>query len=113
MTPPGVSGTVGLVSVPGGGEVPSGSDASLLLHPEERAATGSTGCNRFTGSYTLNGGRLSLGMTATTRMACPPPLMALEADYLEALRLTGSFRILGDTLELLGEAGAVARFTGS
>ena len=102
-----------LVSLPGGEPVPPGSDASLLLDPEERAATGSTGCNRFTGSYTLNGGRLSLGMTATTRMACPPPLVALESDYLEALRLTGSFRVLGDTLELLGENGAVARFAGN
>lgn len=101
-----------LVSLPGGVDVPPGVAATLLLDPDMHRALGSTGCNRFTGSYELEGGRLTLGLTALTRMACPDPLGGVEADFLEALRLTGSYRFAGGLLELLGEAGAVARFAG-
>jgi len=99
-----------LVGVVGGVPVPDGVEATLVLDPDEPAAAGSTGCNRFTGTYRIDGGRLTFGMTAATRMACPDPLMALEADYLEALRLAGSYRLQGSTLELLGADGPVARF---
>ncbi|GMV06444.1 MAG: hypothetical protein AMXMBFR53_27200 [Gemmatimonadota bacterium] len=99
-----------LAEVVGGVPVPPGVEATLVLDPERSAAAGSTGCNRFDGSYRLDGGRLTFGMSAATRMACPETSMALEVDYLEALRLAGSYRLLGPTLELLGAGGPVARF---
>ncbi|HYG45014.1 MAG TPA: META domain-containing protein, partial [Bordetella sp.] len=44
------------------------------------------GCNRYMGSYKLQGGKLSISVPATTRMACPAPERArLEVDYLQAL----------------------------
>ena len=99
-----------LVALPAGVDVPAGVDATLLLDPDLRQASGSTACNRFTASYDLEGGRLTVGLTAVTRVACPDPLAGVEADFLEALRLTGGYRFSGAFLELLGEAGAVARF---
>lgn len=99
-----------LVAVTGGAPVPAEADASLVLEPSEGRATGSSGCNRFIATYTLAGGRLTFGMEALTRRGCSDPLMALERDYMEALRLTGSYRMAGGELELLGEAGPVARF---
>ena len=42
-------------------------------------------------------------------MACGEALMRLEASYLEALRVTGSFRLTGSGLDLVGESGVVAR----
>lgn len=98
-----------LAEVVGGVEVPGGVEATLVLEPAEGRTHGSSGCNRFTGTYTLAGGRLTFGMGALTRMACAEPLMGLETDYLEALRRVGSWRISGATLELLGEEGPVAR----
>lgn len=99
-----------LVEVAGGAPVPMEADASLVLEPTEGRASGSSGCNRFIATYTLAGGRLTFGMEALTPRACSDPLMALERDYMEALRLTGSYRLVGGELELLGEAGPVARF---
>lgn len=99
-----------LTEVVGGVTVPEGADASLVLASMEGRAAGSSGCNRFIGTYDLAGGRITFGMEALTRRACSGPLMDLERDYMEALRLTGSYRLVGATLELLGESGPVARF---
>lgn len=69
--------------------------------------SGSTGCNRFSGSYTVAGDRLVIAPPATTRMACPPPLMARETALLAAL--TGSLEVRaggGTELTLVAAAGA-------
>src|SRR6267142_2811231 len=42
----------------------------VILHPDTRRASGAGGCNRFTGSYEVNGDRLAFGETAATMMAC-------------------------------------------
>jgi hypothetical protein len=99
-----------LVSLPGAADVPPGLDATLLLDPDTRRSSGSTGCNRYGGGYDLEGGRLTLSLSTLTRMACPGHLAAVETDFLEALRLAGGYRFVGAFLELLGEAGPVARF---
>jgi hypothetical protein len=36
--------------------------------------------------------------------------MALDATMLDVLRTTGSYRIRGDTLDLMGANGVLARF---
>jgi putative lipoprotein len=69
--------------------------------------SGSTGCNRFTGTFaqTANGFRFS--QMAVTKMACPPPLDALERAFLQALNATATVRISNNTLELLDTSGRV------
>ncbi|MEA1651755.1 META domain-containing protein [Nitrospirillum sp. BR 11164] len=48
--------------------------------------SGSAGCNRYRGGYTLGGGYLQVLPAATTRMACLSPERAkLEQDYLNVL----------------------------
>lgn len=47
--------------------------------------SGRAGCNRFTGPWLQTGNQLWLGPLATTRMACPPALMELEAKTLATL----------------------------
>lgn len=98
-----------LVGLPGGFDIPAGARATLTLEREGRLLSGSTGCNRYSGAYELEGGFLTLSATGSTRMACGEALMRLEASYLEALRATGSFRLNGSRLDLLGESGVVAR----
>ena len=49
-------------------------------------ASGSSGCNTFSGTYVLSGQSLELGPLATTRMACvDEAVTAFEAAYLSAL----------------------------
>lgn len=48
-----------------------------------RQASGSTGCNRFSGNYLLKNGNISFGPLATTRRACNDG--GFEAAYLGAL----------------------------
>jgi heat shock protein HslJ len=61
---------------------------------------GSTGCNRYTGPYTVEGDSLELGNLATTRMACPPPADAIERAYLAALGQVGGWHSEDDELLL-------------
>jgi heat shock protein HslJ len=68
-----------------GGEAPGGPSPATLTFAEGRV-TGTTGCNRLTGGYALDGDRLTMDGVATTRMACPGPAMAQEAAIVAALR---------------------------
>jgi len=65
---------------------------------------GYSGCNRYTGGYTIEGGHsLSFGPLAGTRKMCPPPLMELETLALKTLEaVEGVYLRDGSTLELYG-----------
>ena len=47
--------------------------------------SGSAGCNRFNGEYTLSSNVITFGPIASTRMMCPEKLMAQEAKFLALL----------------------------
>ncbi|AHE53915.1 hypothetical protein NX02_11015 [Sphingomonas sanxanigenens DSM 19645 = NX02] len=68
--------------------------------------SGTTGCNRFNGSFQLAGDRLTIGALGTTRMACPPPLMQREtvllARFAAPLAVSGG---AAGTLTLTGTGG--------
>ena len=93
-----------------GAAVPEGVEATLTLEAEARSASGSGGCNRFSGPYTLVGGSLTFGALAATRMGCASPASDVEDAYFQALGSVGSYRMAGTELELLGESGPVLRF---
>ncbi len=93
------------VLVPPGGGAPT-----LLFGPEDGAAYGTTGCNRFTVGYTLAQDRVNFGQAATTRMACPEPLDENERKFLRALEEANRARVVGSTLELLSGSTVIARF---
>jgi len=63
------------------------------------------GCNKLSGELTVAGPTIAFGPGAATRMACPPPLDRLEAALVQALAASTQWRIEGDRLELLDEAG--------
>jgi heat shock protein HslJ len=80
----------------------------------EETVGGSTGCNRFTAPYTVDGDTLELGTIASTRMACPPPANAVERAYLAALARVANWRLDGAELVLLdGEGAEVLRYLGA
>jgi heat shock protein HslJ len=64
--------------------VPDGVSATLVF--AEGQVSGSSGCNTFSGPYTVSGPvSIDIGPLVSTRMACPEPAMTFETTYLAAL----------------------------
>lgn len=80
-------------------------EAHLVLAATETRVSGSGGCNRITGSFELDGDRLSFGRMAGTMMACPSG-MDVEQRFLKTLGQVARWRVDGKRLHLLDEAGA-------
>jgi heat shock protein HslJ len=72
---------------------------------EDGRVAGSTGCNRYTGPYTLGGGSLALGPLAQTMMACLPPRDAVERAYVAALERVAGWLCEDGELALLDANG--------
>ena len=79
---------------------------SLQFDPSNGSISGSSGCNRFNGSYQVDGDRLSFGQMLSTMMACVEG-MELEQQILQSLAQVKSFRIEGNQLMLLDDSGEV------
>lgn len=77
----------------------------LVLHSQDGRLAGSGGVNRLMGGYTLAGLTLTFGQVASTMMAGPPEAMQQEQMILAAIGRVRSFRIDGDRLILVDEAG--------
>jgi copper homeostasis protein (lipoprotein) len=85
-------------------------EAHIVLHSEEQRVAGTGGCNRFSGTYEIEGSLISFGVMAITKMAC---LESKDVDLalMAALEKVASFRKTAHHLELLDEEGStVARF---
>lgn len=52
---------------------------------------GHGGCNRFFGSYSLEGDKIEMGPLGATQMACPEPVMETEIQFLQTLQDTRHF----------------------
>ena len=61
---------------------------------------GSTGCNRFTSTYTADAESLEIGEIASTQMACLPPADRVERSYVAALARVTGWRMDGEQLVL-------------
>ena len=71
--------------------------------------TGSTGCNSFHGSYTLDGTAIEVGPLAATKKACASKeASAQEAGYLAALESAVRIDQVADDLTLLNAKGQMA-----
>ncbi len=69
------------------------------------AVSGSGGCNRYTASYTVNNGKLTLGSAAATMMACPEPQAVVEQSLMAALAATRAYTIADGQLLWLDAGG--------
>lgn len=68
--------------------------------------SGSGDCNRFSGSYELQGDRLRLLPTIKTQKECEPLVMADEEAFLAAMARVRRWRLDGQgRLELLADSG--------
>lgn len=66
------------------GDQPDSATLTLNFHDGDQLS-GKAACNNYMASYTLEGDQLAISPTATTRMACPEPLMSLEQNFLGLL----------------------------
>ena len=81
-------------------------EPNLILRDGAPRFTATVGCNQFSGAYTLTADHLSFGPTTRTRMACPAPLDDWEERLNVALQRAATWRIDGQTLELLDAGGS-------
>ena len=82
-------------------------DSGARAEFEDGQVSGTSGCNRFSGSYSVDGDSISIGPLASTLMGCPDPLAAQEFGFMSSLQSAATYSISEDRLELINEAGAV------
>ncbi|HLO96160.1 MAG TPA: META domain-containing protein [Burkholderiaceae bacterium] len=72
----------------------------LIFDPQHLRLSGSGGCNRLMGSFTLEGQRILFKRVVTTMMSCPQG-MAQERDLIETLGEVQRWHIEDRTLMLM------------
>ena len=87
---------------------PGGREPYLLLREDkgQKRVSATVGCNQIIGGFVSSGGSLRFSQSASTMMACPPPLDVWERKLIDALTATRESRISGATLEFLDATGA-------
>jgi heat shock protein HslJ len=92
-----------------GVEIPKGVSPSATFAGGSMA--GSTGCNRYSAPYAVDGDKLQLDAAISTKMACPPALDALERSYLAALDRVERWQVEDEVLSLSdGDGNELLRF---
>lgn len=92
---------------------PSGAEASLvagttvtLRFGQEGRASGSTGCNSYSGTYQVRGDNISFGRLISTKRAClDQNANQQEQRFLSALEAANRFRLSSNRLTILSERG--------
>lgn len=74
--------------------------APTLTIGHDGQATGSTGCNRFTGPARIGDSTVTIGPLATTRMACSPDVAEVEQAVLHVLDGEATYRVEGARMTL-------------
>lgn len=62
-----------------------------LTFTKDGKVFGDSGCNRFTGGYTVKGDKIKIGPLASTLMACPQRQMDAEFAFLTKLQAAKTF----------------------
>lgn len=87
-----------------GGGVIDAALTSLRFEAPDKVG-GSGGCNRFFGSVSLDGDRVSFGPFGSTRRACPQAVMDQEQRFFATLEKVQRWEIREGLLRLFGEDG--------
>jgi putative lipoprotein len=78
--------------------------------PQSGRLSGTSGCNRYTAGYAVNGNALKVTQVVSTRMLCTPPeRMAQEYRFYQALPTAKSYERQDDAL-VIEYAGGTLRF---
>ena len=102
--PASISGGEWLVEVIDGRGVIDNARTTLVFGEENRLS-GETACNRYFGSYAIEGEIIRIESVGATKRACPPAVMDQESRFLETLANVDAYRI--------DDTGALILSTGS
>ena len=92
-----------------GGGIIDRSNVTLTLGPDGQAS-GSGGCNRFFGSWSVKGSALTLGKIGSTMMACDPALMNQEGKFLRSLETATTYSFTPDGALVIATAQGPLKF---
>lgn len=88
------------------GEAPLADTTITMEFGEGNKVAGSSGCNQYSTTYTVDGDQLSFGeQIATTMMACLEPIVEQEREYLQALAATKTYDLVEDVFTLFDADG--------
>lgn len=95
---------------------PAGAEASLvagttvaLKFGEDGRASGSTGCNAYSGTYQVRGDNISFGRLISTKRAClDQNANQQESRFLSALEAANRFRLSSNRLTIFSDRGRYA-----
>ena len=73
---------------------------TIAFDDETKKVSGFSGCNRFSGTYTVKKNSLKMGSLASTRMFCDDSKNNMETKLLELLTKVDAFKTNGDSLSL-------------
>ena len=83
--------------------------STLTAQFDGKQVSGQSGCNTFSGGYTVDGDSIAIGPLASTLRACADPAVGeQETQYLHALSLAKTFAVTGTRLDLFREDGGFA-----
>lgn len=86
---------------------------TIRLDDDTKSLQVTTACQALSGTFRWVGTQLTFGSIDAGAARCPPnaatDVTSLYAGVMDVLRATGSYAIRGDTLELMGEHGVLAR----
>ncbi|GEQ84698.1 hypothetical protein ULMS_02060 [Patiriisocius marinistellae] len=75
-------------------------DMSLSFTALDKMVSGNSGCNTFSGNYSIDVLAISVGQLMATEAYCDEPVMNVERAFMKALKETGSFNIEDNVLSL-------------
>ncbi len=75
-----------------------GSELTAVFSPTQ--LSGTSGCNHYSSSYSINGSTIEISELVSTAIDCPSLLVEQESQFLEALRQVTSFSLVEDELVL-------------
>ncbi|MCF6284574.1 MAG: META domain-containing protein [Candidatus Hydrogenedentes bacterium] len=86
--------------------VPDAIEITILVN-DSREVSGSSGCNTYRGSCTVNGQSIRFASISSTKRACPDPpeVMKLERQFLTALAEITRYEINDNVLTLFAREG--------
>jgi heat shock protein HslJ len=87
--------------------------APSLTIGQDGQATGSTGCNRFSGPVRVGASTITFGKLATTRVACPDDVTDVERAVLHVLDGEVTYTVSGPTMELTRPDGTGLHLRGN
>lgn len=86
-------------------------EITIQFNPESGMVNGTSGCNRFFGSFKDHGsGRMELSDIGSSKMACPDAFMKLERNFLQTLKKCDGYDLGEYQLDLKQGGNTVLSF---